>query len=276
MPTPAPATAKTTATAAASATAPAMRTWPQKRPWPLGRTPMPETYKLRVTGDHVGAALAGGGSRQTEAAVQAALQMAGRASKRRRPLGSPAERGRPRDHARRPQPPQRRGRRRYRHDRPGPVGDARQRQYAPPRRLSGKCPPRPELPPAIAGCRRLPVGHGRPLCRHVLPCDCHLRPGRGLRHDRRTAAGAAAPPGHRLHDRRPGSLRRRLALQAPRRRRHQPARLAVHGLEECRDGGNPHAGDDAAGHHSLPAIRGIPRQRRPGILSAAGSRPAAR
>ena len=36
--------------------------------------PMPETYKLRVTGDHVGAALAGGGSRQTEAAVQAALQ----------------------------------------------------------------------------------------------------------------------------------------------------------------------------------------------------------
>ena len=35
---------------------------------------MPETYKLRVTGDHLGAALAGGGSRETEAAVQAALR----------------------------------------------------------------------------------------------------------------------------------------------------------------------------------------------------------
>jgi hypothetical protein len=35
---------------------------------------MPETYRLRVTGDHVGVALAGGGSKETEAAVQAALR----------------------------------------------------------------------------------------------------------------------------------------------------------------------------------------------------------
>jgi hypothetical protein len=35
---------------------------------------MPETYRLRVTGDHLGAALAGGGSKETEAAVQAALR----------------------------------------------------------------------------------------------------------------------------------------------------------------------------------------------------------
>ncbi|MEI8371445.1 MAG: hypothetical protein WCJ35_01290 [Planctomycetota bacterium] len=41
---------------------------------PVGSKPMPETYKLRVTGDHVGAALAGGGSKETEAAVLAALQ----------------------------------------------------------------------------------------------------------------------------------------------------------------------------------------------------------
>jgi hypothetical protein len=39
-----------------------------------GAAELPETYKLRVTADHVGAALAGGGSRQTEAAVQAALK----------------------------------------------------------------------------------------------------------------------------------------------------------------------------------------------------------
>ena len=35
---------------------------------------IPETYKLRVTGDHLGIALAGGGSKETEAAVQAALK----------------------------------------------------------------------------------------------------------------------------------------------------------------------------------------------------------
>jgi len=40
----------------------------------VGAIAMPETYKLRVTGDHVGAVLAGGGSKETEAAVQAALQ----------------------------------------------------------------------------------------------------------------------------------------------------------------------------------------------------------
>jgi hypothetical protein len=40
----------------------------------VGAKPMPETYKLRVMGDHVGLALAGGGSPQTEAAVQAALK----------------------------------------------------------------------------------------------------------------------------------------------------------------------------------------------------------
>jgi hypothetical protein len=35
---------------------------------------LPETYRLRVTGDHLGAVLAGGGSKETEAAVQAALR----------------------------------------------------------------------------------------------------------------------------------------------------------------------------------------------------------
>ena len=40
----------------------------------VGAMPMPETYKLRVAGDHVGVALAGGGSKETEAAVQAALR----------------------------------------------------------------------------------------------------------------------------------------------------------------------------------------------------------
>ena len=40
----------------------------------IGARSMPETYKLRVAGDHVGAALAGGGSPQTEAAVQAGLR----------------------------------------------------------------------------------------------------------------------------------------------------------------------------------------------------------
>jgi hypothetical protein len=40
----------------------------------VGAMEMPETYKLRVSGDHLGAALAGGGSRETEAAVQAALK----------------------------------------------------------------------------------------------------------------------------------------------------------------------------------------------------------
>jgi hypothetical protein len=40
----------------------------------IGAVSLPETYKLRVTGDHVGAALAGGGSKETEAAVQAALR----------------------------------------------------------------------------------------------------------------------------------------------------------------------------------------------------------
>jgi len=39
-----------------------------------GDKPMPETYKLRVVGDHVGIALVGGGSKETEAAVQAALR----------------------------------------------------------------------------------------------------------------------------------------------------------------------------------------------------------
>jgi hypothetical protein len=40
----------------------------------VGAKPLPETYRLRVTGDHLGAALAGGGSQQTEASVQAALR----------------------------------------------------------------------------------------------------------------------------------------------------------------------------------------------------------
>ena len=166
-------------------------------------------------------------------------------------------------------PPQCRGRCRHRHDRPGAIGDARVGQYAPARRLSGKCPPRPELPPAIAERRGQPVGNDRPQCRHVLPCDCHLRPGRGLWHDGRTGAGAAASPGHRLHDRHPGSLRRRLAVQAPPARRYQSSRLAVHGPEECPDGRNSHARDHSAGYCSLLAIRSIPRHGRIGILSAA-------
>src|SRR5271157_4843559 len=40
----------------------------------IGAMSMPETYKLRVTGDHVGTVLAGGGSKETEAAGQAALR----------------------------------------------------------------------------------------------------------------------------------------------------------------------------------------------------------
>jgi hypothetical protein len=36
--------------------------------------PIPETYKLRLAADHLGLALAGGGSKETEAAVQAALK----------------------------------------------------------------------------------------------------------------------------------------------------------------------------------------------------------
>ncbi|MGO9109109.1 MAG: hypothetical protein ACLP9L_07750, partial [Thermoguttaceae bacterium] len=40
----------------------------------IGAVAIPETYRLRVAGDHVGAALAGGGSKETEAAVQAALK----------------------------------------------------------------------------------------------------------------------------------------------------------------------------------------------------------
>ena len=39
-----------------------------------GGHPLPETYKLRLAADHVGLALAGGGSKETEAAVQAALK----------------------------------------------------------------------------------------------------------------------------------------------------------------------------------------------------------
>ena len=40
----------------------------------VGASSLPETYKLRVAGDHLGAVLAGGGSKETEAAVQAALR----------------------------------------------------------------------------------------------------------------------------------------------------------------------------------------------------------
>ena len=39
-----------------------------------GTRDVPETYKLRLASDHVGLALAGGGSKETEAAVQAALK----------------------------------------------------------------------------------------------------------------------------------------------------------------------------------------------------------
>ncbi len=39
-----------------------------------GAYPVPETYNLRLATDHLGLALAGGGSKQTEAAVQAALK----------------------------------------------------------------------------------------------------------------------------------------------------------------------------------------------------------
>ena len=41
---------------------------------PSNAYPVPETYKLRLAADHIGLALAGGGSRETEAAVQAALK----------------------------------------------------------------------------------------------------------------------------------------------------------------------------------------------------------
>ncbi len=41
---------------------------------PPNAYPVPETYKLRLATDHIGLALAGGGSRETEAAVQAALK----------------------------------------------------------------------------------------------------------------------------------------------------------------------------------------------------------
>jgi hypothetical protein len=41
---------------------------------PSNTYPVPETYKLRLATDHIGLALAGGGSKETEAAVQAALK----------------------------------------------------------------------------------------------------------------------------------------------------------------------------------------------------------
>ncbi len=40
----------------------------------VGAMAIPETYRLRVTGDHLATVLAGGGSKETEAAVQAALK----------------------------------------------------------------------------------------------------------------------------------------------------------------------------------------------------------
>jgi hypothetical protein len=63
-PSTAPATA-TSAAAAASASAGNA---------PASAYAVPETYKLRLSTDHIGLALAGGGSKETEAAVQAALK----------------------------------------------------------------------------------------------------------------------------------------------------------------------------------------------------------
>ncbi len=57
--------------------------------------------------------------------------------------------------------------------------------------------------------------------------------------------------------RRPGRLRRRLALSARRSRRHQPTRLAIDGPEERRTGRHPQRRTDPAGNHPLPAERGL-------------------
>jgi hypothetical protein len=64
-PSSSPSVSATSVAATASATASA---------GPSNAYPVPETYKLRLAADHIGLALAGGGSKETEAAVQAALR----------------------------------------------------------------------------------------------------------------------------------------------------------------------------------------------------------
>ncbi len=53
---------------------PVTRTWPLKPPSLAGQSRCRRPISSGSAGDHVGAALAGGGSQQTEAAVQAALK----------------------------------------------------------------------------------------------------------------------------------------------------------------------------------------------------------
>ena len=91
-----------------------------------------------------------------------------------------------------------------------------------------------------------------------------------------TAASRRRPPGDRLHRRRPGSLRRRLALSAGRSRRHQPTRLATDGPEEAPNWPAfpiPEATRQGIIRFLRSVCLGQPR--RPGILSAPASRPPA-
>ena len=236
-----------------------------------GAKPMPETYKLRIAGDHVGAARAGGGSPQTEAAVQAALKWLaehqgedGRWEARRNEAG----RGTAPDGQSRPNA--------------GADADTGMTGLALLALLgNGHTHLRGDYRDNVrrglnfllrsqdsAGCLSGTADRYAAMYCHAIATFA-LGEAYGMTGERRLEQPLRRAIDYTIAVQDP--YNGGLALQAPRRGRYQPTRLAVHGLEERRNGGNPRPGNDPAGRHSLPSIRGIRRQRRPGILSAAGT-----
>ena len=124
---------------------------------------VPEVYRLRMAPNHARLAQGRGGSPETEAAVQAALQWLaenqsadGHWSARQHEAGRETA-------GRRPRSPPRRRRGRHRHDRPGPVGVSGRRSNASRRPAHRGGPPRTGIPAVRAGGRRQSGGR-RPTC----------------------------------------------------------------------------------------------------------------
>ena len=118
-----------------------------------------------------------------------------------------------------------------------------------------------------AGRRRKPRRPRRPVRENVFPRHGRLRPERSLRHDRRRSPAGGGPAGRRLHRRRAGPLRRRLAIPARRPRRHQSTRLAIDGAEERGTCRRPHSRCDARGDGPFSAERRLGKPRRAGVVS---------
>ena len=203
---------------------------------------IPGIYKLRVAPDRARLAQQQGGTQETEAAVNAALNWLAGQSDRRRPLGRIAARRGTRRQG--PRTRSQGGRRQggHRRQRAGPAGLPRRRPHASRRRVPGNRGPRPRFPDSRTGLRWQPGGRRRALRRHVLPRHGDHRAERSVRPDQRRAIGAAVAASHQLHARLPAPHGRRLALSARRSPgRHQPARLAAHGPAQRQAGGHCHS-----------------------------------